>query len=68
MNDNNCECGLWKEQNGTFSLVEPSDCHDEGGHYFTKYDKNGTFLYTNVPWQVGDRSADLTPEEMEVAQ
>lgn len=65
---NNCECGLWKETNGSFTLIEPSDCHDLGGHYMTSYDKYGKFVSTNAPWQVGDRSDDLTQEEMELAQ
>lgn len=60
------ECGLWKETNGTFTLIEPSDCHDKGGHYVTEFDKNGEQLYTNRPWQIGNKHR-LTPEEMEAS-
>lgn len=68
MKENNCDCGLWKEANGSFTRIEPSDCHDLGGHYMTSYDKSGKFVSTTAPWQVGGRSANLTPEEMEAAQ
>ena len=63
-----CEdCGLWKEENGTFTLIEPSDCHSSGGHYMTKFDKYGKFDSTTRPWQIGNDPWHLTMQDMSSA-
>ena len=58
------ECGLWKESDGGFLIVEPSDCHDKGGHYMTRYNDDGVFDFTDRPWQIGSDESNLTPEQM----
>ena len=63
------ECGIWKERNGSYSEIIPSDCHDRGGHYLIQYDKDGKCTHDGRPWQVGGGSnPELTPEEMESAK
>jgi hypothetical protein len=58
------ECGLWKEQDGGFVWVEPSDCHEKGGHYMTRYNDDGEFDFTDKPWQVGSDESNLTAKQM----
>jgi len=59
------ECGLYKESDDGFVWIVPSDCHDRGGHYMTRYDADGAFDFTDIPWQCGDgNSLPLTPEQM----
>ena len=59
------ECGLWKESDNGFLLVEPSDCHDKGGHYMTRFTTEGEFDFTDRPWQVGGNDeTNLTPAQM----
>lgn len=63
-----CEdCGLWKEEDGTYTLIEPSDCHSQGGRYITKFNKCGKFVHTTRPWQVGNEPWDLDEQDMSKA-
>lgn len=43
------DCGLFYENDGTFTRVYPSDRHDQGGHYCDYYDQNGHFKYSTRP-------------------
>lgn len=63
------ECGIWKERDGSYSEIIPSDCHPEGGHYLICYDRHGKCTHDGRPWQVGGGNApELTDDEMATAK
>ena len=61
------DCGVFVEHEG-FILVEPSDCHAEGGHYISEYDHHGQLVRSGRPWQAGEPDEELTKEQMEEAK
>lgn len=62
------ECGIWKERDGSFSEIIPSDCHDRGGHYLINTTRKGSVRTTGDRGRSAGEQPELTADEMETAK